>query len=418
MDIEKSKILIVDDIPNNLKLLGNILRNEGYRVSFAENGKKALEAVSYKEFDLILLDIMMPEMDGYEVLEILKADPFTAKVPVIMLSAKDETNSLVKCFEAGAVDYVTKPYKQQELLARIKTHIELIATTKLLSSELEEHEKAKIELQKYIRKTEQANEKLEENAAELCEKNLELAAAKEELSETVQRLRQANQSKDKLFSIIAHDLRGPIGAISMSLELYLKDDFDAGFETNMLSELEKSAKSTYNLLENLLFWARSQRKELNVTPRELSLEDIIEDNLDLLNSSAKHKNINLQNNLKRDYRIKADYNLIITVVRNLISNAIKFTPENGTICINAEPKNDFVVVSVSDTGIGIDKSTLEKIFNPDTRYTTLGTNHEKGTGLGLMLCKEFVEKNGGEIWVESKKEEGTTFYFSVPLLAI
>jgi len=176
-----------------------------------------------------------------------------------------------------------------------------------------------------------------------------------------------------------------------------------------------TSKSGYNLLENLLQWSRSQTGTIAYTPLKLQLAVVVEETLDLLTAAAEKKNIVINQNISPEIWVYADEGMLMTILRNLISNAIKFTPEGGTITLNAKEKDFMVEISVSDTGVGITPDAIEKIFRIDVNYTTKGTNNESGTGLGLIVCKEFVEKHEGKIWVISEVNKGSTFFFTLPI---
>nr|NQU88953.1 PAS domain S-box protein [Bacteroidota bacterium] len=253
-------------------------------------------------------------------------------------------------------------------------------------------------------------EALKRNARKIEEKNKAL-----ELSE--QKLRELNATKDRLFSIIGHDLRGPIGGFKQLIELMISD-FDLT-DTAILSEtlqmIQGTANTTYDLLENLLLWSKSQQNEIVFSPANCNLYEIAEKSINLLQELAKQKKIEIFNKIPQDQIIFADVNMLMTVIRNLISNAIKFTHQNKCIYVSVEKDENFCTISVKDEGIGIGPENIEKIFNPNVNFTTYGTGNEKGSGLGLMLCKEFVEVHGGIIWVESDPGMGSDFKFTIPL---
>jgi signal transduction histidine kinase len=230
-------------------------------------------------------------------------------------------------------------------------------------------------------------------------------------------LKEANETKDKMFSIISHDLLGPFGNIRESLEMIVNKDVNVD-EENMHSFIKamwNSISSAYSLLENLLYWARNQQGRMVYKPRLISLNSIIHETYAVLDGVARHKSITLKTNLIEDFTIFADKNAVKTIIRNLVSNSIKFTDQGGTITTKVKNRKDnFVLVSVVDTGIGMDEQTCEKLFSKEKAEPRWGTKGEKGVGLGLVITKEFVDKHGGEIWVESKLGEGTTFYFTLP----
>lgn len=236
--------------------------------------------------------------------------------------------------------------------------------------------------------------------------------------EIQQKLHEANQTKDRFFSIIAHDLKNPFNIIVLSLET-LENQYDKISEPErkeMIQSLTQSAYNTLNLLNNLLTWARSQSGKLQFQPDYFLLNPIVSENISLLESQAREKNITLENQLQNKQTAFGDYNMVQTVLRNLLTNAIKFTRNGGHVAVNArETDQKSLLVSVKDTGVGIAPVRLGELFALDSNFSTRGTEQEAGTGLGLILCREFVEKNHGKIWAESAVDEGSTFYFTLPL---
>ena len=226
-----------------------------------------------------------------------------------------------------------------------------------------------------------------------------------------------NATKDKFFSIIAHDLRGPLGSLKTLLDMMI-DDFESftHVETvDYLRLISDSAKNIYSLLENLLIWSRAQRGLIELKSEMNDLSFLAGDAVNVLRLQADAKSIKLINNIPEGSFAYIDVNLITTVIRNLTSNAIKFTRENGSITISSKDDDpEFIAVSVTDTGVGMTDEVKDKLFRIDVNVTNIGTSGEKGTGLGLILCKEFVEKMGGRIWVDSKSGEGSTFSFTLP----
>ncbi len=237
----------------------------------------------------------------------------------------------------------------------------------------------------------------------------------QERDRLIKQLKSTNAAKDKMFSIIAHDLKSPFSTIFAFVNLMKKnyDKYDKKHLFKLINELEKSTSSGYTLLENLLTWSRMESGRMKYNPQKLNLSEIISRVYDLYTIKAAQKGIELIANIQPEIYVFADNFMIETVLRNLVNNAIKFTLPNGTITISVNEKSDEYIVSVSDTGIGIPKENLKKLFKIETAYSTFGTAYEKGTGLGLILCKEFVEKNNGKIWVESEENKGTTFYFTL-----
>ena len=359
-DKNRQKVLIVDDVTKNIQLVANFLKQAGYDINFAISGKTAIRHIKKAKFDLILLDIMMPEMDGFEVCKKLKSDDETKDIPVIFLTAKTDIDSITQAFKAGGVDYITKPFNKAELLARVKTHLEL--------------------------------------------------------QQQKRNLKELNATKDKFFSIIAHDLKSPLNHLLGLSEILQKElESDRGDDIIKLANLiSQSAKSGRLLLENLLEWSRSQTGSINFNPDVLDMQKMTTEIIELNERNAVLKNILIKSKIKNKVFAFADGNMIKTILRNLISNGIKFTMNGGKIILNAKQTNGVVTYSVSDSGIGIKSTDIKKLFRIDINPNSIGNSIEKGTGLGLILCKEFIEINGGKIWVESKIGEGSTFKFSMP----
>jgi len=370
----QSNVLIVDDIAENIQVLGNILDEHDIEFSYASGGKEALEAIAFNKPDLLLLDINMPEMNGFEVCEKLKKEPETKKIPVIFLTARTDREDIVKGLTIGAVDYVTKPFNPQELISRVKTHLELSNSRKMIDAQNERLRKAYTDM------------------------------------------KETNKTKDKFFSIIAHDLKEPFNTLLGFSELLLKEYDNRAPEENkeMIQHIYNSSIHGFDLLNNLLEWSRSQTGRIEYKPCDFSLTDLVRQNIVSISSAANKKNIDVQNEIKEHIMAFGDQRMINTVVRNLIVNALKFTGSGGEIVLSQKEENEFIIVTVTDTGVGISEKNLSKLFNLTESFSTPGTEKEHGTGLGLILCKEFVEKNGGKIWVESEYGRGSKFSFSIP----
>jgi len=236
------------------------------------------------------------------------------------------------------------------------------------------------------------------------------------LRQSENELRELNATKDKFFSIMAHDLKNPIGSFLNLSEILstMFDDFSKDELKDYLEEMHKSSQNLFKLLENLLMWSRSQTGKIEVYLDQVYIKMIVDSNVSLLKLNADNKKIKLVNNVSKNSIVYADENMTNTVIRNLISNALKFTNSGGSITIDAKIEDDSCIVSISDTGVGMDQEVIDKLFRIDSNYTTRGTSDEKGTGLGLILCKEFINKQGGDIWVDSEPGKGSTFSFSLP----
>lgn len=266
------------------------------------------------------------------------------------------------------------------------------------------------------------NEALQQQKNEIELKNTELLQQKEEilvqaeqLEEQQKELKASNAMKDKMFSIIAHDLRGPLGNFKSILDMALRgtETLDSNKQRGLLNMLSEMAQSTFELLENLLNWSVSQRGLSNPKPELFLIDPLLEEVIQLSKHQADKKNIEIRSSVFETITVFADINMVRTIFRNLLGNAIKFTPENGEIQIFSSDAGDFIKFGIRDTGIGISAENQKKLFNHLEYFSTSGTNREKGSGLGLMLCKDFVLKNGGTIWADSNTGEGSTFYFTL-----
>jgi PAS domain S-box-containing protein len=229
-------------------------------------------------------------------------------------------------------------------------------------------------------------------------------------------LKMLNSSKDKFFSIIAHDLKSPLSGLLGFTEILVEEFEDLQTEEikEFIGHSHQSAKNINALLENLLEWSRIQIGKIAFEPTEIEVESIFDDIISLFNHNARNKKIRLEKRVDPELKVWADKNMFKTILRNIVSNGLKFTKEGGTITVSAEEGNDFVKITAQDSGVGISEENINKLFKIDVNYTTPGTNKERGTGLGLILCKELVEKNGGKISVKSEIGKGTKFIFTLP----
>jgi signal transduction histidine kinase len=229
-------------------------------------------------------------------------------------------------------------------------------------------------------------------------------------------LQNLNATKDKFFSIIGHDLKGPLNSLTSFSNLLINyfDSLSKEEIQTLARDLDKSLKNLFSLLNNLLEWARSQTGNIDFTSEQFDITQVLEQNKELLSTQAATKEITIMQESAGSLLVAAHKQSLTTVVRNLISNAIKFTPQGGLIKLGAELRNGEMVVSIADTGVGMSQAVVDKLFRIDAKHSTLGTANEKGTGLGLILCKDFIEKNGGRLWVESEEGKGSVFYFTVP----
>ncbi len=267
------------------------------------------------------------------------------------------------------------------------------------------------EKEKLMEELDISREQIEEEAAKIAQINVRL-------EESELKLQELNAAKDKLFSIIGHDLKNPFYVISSYAQM-LDDDYaelSLDEKLQIIHTIGDTAKFAFKLLENLLHWARSQTGRMEFVPEPIQLKRIINNSVQLLNSQAQKKNIALTATINGSLMANADYNMLDTILRNLIANAIKFTPENGSVKVLASESGDLLRISVVDSGIGLSDSDKVKLFRIDVNNCEIGSSKEKGTGLGLILCKEFIERHGGTIWVESELGRGSEFTFTIPKL--
>lgn len=371
MEINPSeyKILIVDDVMSNVLLLKVLLTNEKFAIATASNGRQALEQVEKENPDLVLLDVMMPDMSGFEVAQHLKSNPNTADIPIIFLTALNSTADIVKGFQVGANDFISKPFNKEELIIRVTHQISLVAAKRLILSKTEE-------------------------------------------------LQRTIAGRDKLYSVIAHDLRSPMGSIKMVLNMLILNlpSEKIGAEMyELLTMANQTTADVFSLLDNLLKWTKSQIGKLNVVYQDVDLVEVTDGVIEIFSMVASLKKIRIREMKPEKMMVNADIDMLKTVVRNLLSNAIKFSKENSEVLVKMEEVDGMAVVSVQDYGCGISEEGQKKLLHTDTHFSTFGTNNEEGSGLGLLLCKDFVVKNGGKLWFTSKEGEGSIFSFSIPV---
>ena len=363
------KILVVDDVVSNVLLLKILLTNEKFQVLTANNGNSCIETAKREHPDLILLDVMMPDISGFDTAVILKKEKETADIPIIFLTALNSPADLVHGFQVGANDFLTKPFNKEELVMRVMHQISLVAAKRIIVQQNDE-------------------------------------------------LRRTINNRDKMYSVIAHDLRSPMASIRMVLNLVVQTVSPEAIGPEMyylIDKANKETEETHDLLDNLLKWTKSQTGRLKVAYQDFEGMDVVTGVYGIFTMIAETKNINLtmEENVT-GLKVRADKDMLNTVVRNFLSNAIKFTPEGSAIEIIVDKKDDFAKISIRDHGVGIAPDRIEGLFHKGE--TTYGTNNEEGSGLGLQLCKDFAVKNGGDVMVESVLGEGSTFSVLVPIL--
>lgn len=361
-----NRILVVDDTPSNIQTIAAILKENGYQISVAQNGAQALEVVARVKPALILLDVVMPVMDGLEVCRRLKADENFASIPIIFLTGKTETNDIIRGFEAGAVDYVAKPFNTRELLARVHTH-------------------------------------------------LTFRRQQKELKENYRRLSELEGLRDSLVHMVVHDLRSPLLGLSGCLQM-LQGDLAGTLGPEQATDLDSAmdaARRLGEMVTSLLDVSRLEAGEMPLQKLDIDLYTIIDRAVDSLGA------------LTRDRRIVTappgvpvtalcDPDIVGRIVTNLVGNAIKFTPTGGEVRVAAELIGDEVRVTVADDGPGIPSGFRERIFEKFGQVANKEVGMPPSSGLGLAFCKLAVQAHGGTIGVDSKVGTGSTFWFRLP----
>lgn len=348
----------------------------------------------------------------------LKGDKYSAMYIIVEGEVKIHDN-----------DYVFTHFKKNEIFGEyslidssersasvtaVKESSCLVLEKDVFDSLIEEDNKIALEILKSLIRRLRNNNVLEEK---LVTQNQKIIEQRNRIDKQRKELEEMNLSKDKFFTIIAHDLKNPFNTVIGLSELIINryDSYDREKIKFFIEQINLYSNNTYELLENLLQWSRSQTGKLKVKLEKVNLQNISTEIKYLYAGKTEEKQIEIINKVNFDTNVYADSNMLNTVLRNLVSNALKFTPQNGKITISDKISNGEVTICVSDTGIGIPENNIGKIFKLDSNISTSGTNKELGTGLGLIITKEFVEKNGGKIWVKSIVNKGTSFYFTLPV---
>jgi len=418
-------ILVVDDTPENLRLLSTMLTHRGYAPRCVINGQMALRACNSNPPDLILLDIMMPEMNGYEVCQHLKSEPKTRDIPVIFISAKDEVFDKVNAFAVGAVDYISKPFQFEEVLARIESHLTLRNLQKQLKEQnvlLQEeitsrlavektlHEKNQI-LQQEISTRRAVEKTLQEQNLILQQEISQRQYAEYALLKSNQELARSNTELEQFAYVASHDLQAPLATIAsyaQLLEKRYKDQLDSQ-ASKFIGNIVHGCTRMQTLIDDLLEYSRVGRSQ---RPFELvDCNHAIQQTIANLQGAIRDTEaVVTYNNLPA---VMGDISQLVQLFQNLIGNAIKYRHDAPpTVHITACKQEGNWLFSISDNGIGIAPQHQERIFQI---FQRLHTQREySGTGIGLAICQKIVERHGGSIWVESEPGQGSTFHFTLP----
>jgi len=385
---QQATVLVVDDVAHNIEILGIMLREQGMKVIGALSAEQAFRVIETRLPDLILLDVQMPEMDGFTACKLLKENPTTKHIPVIFLTACTETADILKGFSLGAVDFVSKPFQAAELFARLRSHIEL----KHLRDAVLQHNKA-----------------LEQEIAER--------------KRTEERLRQLDEEKNEFLGIVAHDLRNPLSGIILAADM---------IETmNGVMASEQVAKKAANIrtaglymreiITNLLDINAIEAGQMPLSPVLFDIVPRLTESLQTFHDRAADKSITIVNELPvSELAVYADPVKTTEIVENLLSNAVKYSPPNTNIYLRAEygtmPHSSVhaVVVSVRDEGPGLTDEDKTKIFGKFARLSAQPTGGEQSTGLGLSIVKRLVEAMHGQVWCDSVYGQGAEFSIALP----
>jgi two-component system, sensor histidine kinase and response regulator len=369
MTSTKGEILIVDDQPNNLRLLSTLLTTQGYSVRKAINGQMALLSVLTEMPDLILLDIRMPDMDGYEVCLELKSNPNTQKIPIVFISALDEVLDKIKAFSIGAVDYITKPFQSAEVLARVENQLNIQRLQK-----------------------------------ELTQRNEQLQSLNEDLL-------RSNRELEQFSYMVSHDLQQPLQSVTGFVRLInfkYQDSLPRDVQ-EYLKRIGDAGGRMQKLIQVLLDYARIDQQ--NPTLKTVNCNEVMKQVRENLFQAISDRDVELS--YQELPTVFGNEMLLIQLFQNLLSNGMKFVDAETKpkLQISANPSASHWIFAVKDNGIGIKKENLERIFEAFQRLHS--TSEYKGTGIGLATCKKIVAVHGGTIWVESILDQGTTFYFTL-----
>ncbi|MBX3044276.1 MAG: hybrid sensor histidine kinase/response regulator [Candidatus Kapabacteria bacterium] len=366
-------ILIVDDVVQNLQVLGTTLMQHNYEISMANNGSQALKQVEKVNPDLILLDVQMPDMNGFEVCEKLKSMEKFKDIPVIFLTAKTEAEDILQGFDKGGVDYITKPFNKQELLARIKTHIELKKARDII---------------------------LEQN----------------------HKLESLNKEKTEILGIAAHDLKNPLSNIKGLAEVVetMFDELDKEDIEDSARKIRMSSEYMFQIISDLLDINAIEEGKMKLNIEPFNFVDVASRTFEKYNLKAADKSIKLIfSSIADEIYVNGDVIKTIQVLDNLVSNALKFSPFDRNIYVNIAIDDDqkFATAQIKDEGPGISPEDLKKLFGKFAKLSARPTNNENSTGLGLSIVKKLVDNMDGKIRCESRLGEGTSFFLSLPVFS-
>ncbi len=386
---EGAQILIVEDQPANIDLLRAQLADQGYCIETALDGEDALRRVAVRKPDLILLDIMLPKRSGFEICKLIKGQPETHSIPVIMVTALKDMESRVKGITVGADDFLTRPVDRSELLSRVKSMLRI----KRLHDEL-------------LRESEHAHQTSEQ--LELQQRVMKSMSAQ---------LMQASHLKYEFIVNMSHALRTPLNVVIGFSEI-LQDELVGPLnerQKKYMQNVLESSRQLQKLIVNIVDVFKIDTGKVPIEATEFSLRDLIRGSLLMFEEAAREKQIEVSVNVASEIaRVYADPQKLLTVLENLLSNAFKFTPSGGRISVDAARDGENVRICVEDTGVGLSSEECANIFNEFYRAPATAGMSGGGSGLGLTISRKLVLLQGGEIWAESSKGSGSKFFFTLP----
>ena len=384
MTKEEGKILIVDDNYENLQVLGMRLQEVGYDIEFSTSGKMALEWLDNDEFDIVLLDINMPEMDGFETCGKIRENPKLNNLPVIFLSAENQRDSILKGLALGGQDYITKPFDSRELVARVKTHISLKKSIDALAT---------------------FNQTLEKKVEE---RTIQLKIAKEKAEES-------DRMKHAFLNNFSHEIRTPLSGIVSTSELIVSEQLSNDDKAFCLKSIKESSARLLNTIGNVLEMSQLLSGSIDANFAETDLTELVkavhEEFIDLFKNKNLSFNIEINENFDK---ILTDQNILKKILIKLVDNALKFT-ENGQVSIGIKPLAEQIEIFVSDTGIGLDDETVKNVFTTFYQQDQSSSRTNEGIGLGLALAQKFCKLLNGEINIISSPCKGTYIGVTLPL---
>lgn len=369
IQLNQFNILVAEDNPIHSLILENILRMQGYGVLLADSFDKAFSILSKDHVDLILMDVIMGDMSGFDIVKSIMETPEYQDIPVIFITSLESTEDIIRGFDAGAVDYIRKPFEPQILLRRVRQQINLLYQRKIIEEQ---------------------------------KKSLEAAIA----------------SRDQIYAIISHDLRTPIASLKMILNILSLQEVHKDQESlrQMVYSGNDIAEQLFSLLDNLLKWTKSRLGMLSFVPQFVQFDEVIFGVVEVLRPTALLKDITIETCIESCITIYFDTDILKSVIRNLLINALKFSHKGSSVKILLYSEGSCAVMEVVDTGIGMDESIQKSIRESLPSGSRPGTANEQGSGLGLWIVKQFVQGKEGEFFFESVENQGSKFGLRIPKL--